>query len=133
MQLEIKTRIEDRFRDIEKAERDAARGNFFGASAKVMREAKQSLERVASAEPSPEGEPPHTHVGVFLRRAIRFHADKSGGIIGPLASIVGDVGSIHEFGKRRDEAKFPPRPFMRPALERSVDRIPKQWSGTIGG
>ena len=37
----------------------------------------------------------------------------------------------HEFGGRYKRQKYPKRPFMGPALEKTNDRLPKLWAGSV--
>ena len=121
---------------IQKAVEKANFENFGHAAASIAKTAKTSLVRKANPRhASTPGSPPHTHKGVYLKRAIRYarYPNGTGAIIGPMATIVGDVGAVHEFGERRNTANYPLRPFMRPALDASLSRFAKQWRGTVGG
>ena len=82
--------------------------------------------------PSVPGQPPHTHKGTYLRRAVRWDADKTSAVIGPMASIVDQAGAVHEFGQVRLGTDYPERPFMLPALERALPRFAGQWQGSVG-
>lgn len=113
----------------EEAEKAAFR-NFQHAAASISKDAKASIK--TSADPSDPGEPPHTRRRVFLRRAIRYAANKDGAIIGPLASVVGLSAEAHEFGGRYKGNEYPERPFMGPALERAIPRFAGSWQGSIG-
>lgn len=124
----IKTDIDSK--QVEKAVEKAAFRNFAHAAASISKDVKSTLETAEG--PSPEGQPPHTHRGAFLRRAIRFAADKEGAVIGPQASMVGEVGSAHEFGGEYKGQDFPSRPFMLPALIRALPRFAGEWRGSIG-
>lgn len=126
--MTIKT--EDSTRKVEQAEEKARFRNFGHAAAGVSRTAKLSIDQAAG--PSRPGEPPHTHRRVFLRRAIRYAANKQGAVIGPMKSIVGLSAQAHEFGGRYKGVDYPARPFMRPALEKSAPRFAGSWRGTIG-
>lgn len=128
--ITTKVKVEDKTKDLEKAAEKAAFNNFRHAAASISKDSKQSLERKEG--PSEEGEPPHTHKGVFLRRAIRYAADKEGAVIGPMASIVGLAGRAHELGEVFHGTDYPERPFMQPALDRAVPRMAKDWQGSIG-
>ena len=63
---------------------------------------------------------------------MRFAVDKQGGVIGPTASVAGQVGGAHEFGGQFRGDQYPERPFMFPALERALPRFAGQWKGSIG-
>lgn len=108
----------------------AAFRNFGHAAARISKDAKASIEKADG--PSPAGSPPHTHKRNFLKRAIRYDANKNGAVIGPLASVVGTAGQAHEFGGEYRDQQFPERPFMQPALERNLDRFAADWAGSVG-
>lgn len=107
----------------------AAFKNFSHAAARISKDAKASLETAEG--PSRPGSPPHTHRGAYLRRAVRFDADKQGAVIGSMESMVGTAGSAHEHGGEYKGHQFPERPFMQPALERNTDRFAADWAGSI--
>ena len=121
---------------VEEAADKAAFRNFFHAAASISKAAKKSITR--SKNPSAAGSPPHTKRGQ-LRRSIRFaagrayHPTKHGAIIGPMASMVDQTGSAHEFGGIYKGGNFPKRPFMGPALDKSIPRFAGNWRGSIGG
>lgn len=115
---------------VEKAAERAAFKNFGHAAARISKDAKATLLKAEG--PSEPGTPPHTHRGAFLRRAVRFAADKKGAVIGPRESIVGEAGSAHEHGGDYKGQDFPQRPFMFPALEKNMDRFAQEWAGSIG-
>ena len=134
--MSIKVSFKDETDNVRKAVKKANFENFGHAGASVRKAAQQSLIRVANKrKASAPGSPPHTHKGVFLKRSIRFAKlpEGKGVIVGPMASMVGDVGAVHEFGERRETASYPLRPFMRPALESQLSRMPRHWRGTVGG
>lgn len=127
-------RILDKSRNVERA---AARGNYrnlFHAAASLRKAAARSVEKAPKGEASAPGEPPHTHRGAFLRRALRYFVDKQKqeALIGFQASKVEDVGAVHEFGEERGGVDFPERPTMLPALAENAARIGDQWRGSIG-
>lgn len=121
--------IEDRTKKLEEAAEKAAYENFGHAAASIRKAAQKSIVR--SKKPSDEGQPPHTRKGQ-LRRAIVYHRDKYGALIGPRHSIVGESGAAHEFGGQYRGGKFPERPYMGPALEKSLARIASDWTHSIG-
>lgn len=100
------------------------------AGGAIRMTAKRSIRRSKTA--SMEGTPPHTRKGQ-LRRAIRYavEKDRQTVVIGPDVSIVSTAGTAHEFGGRFRNERYPKRPFMGPALEKTKDRLPKMWAGSV--
>lgn len=105
--------------------------NLRHAAASISKDVKSTLQKADG--PSAAGTPPHTHRGAFLRRAVRFDANKDSALIGPQASIVGEAGAAHEFGGEFRGTEFPERSYMLPGLERNQDRFARDWAGSIGG
>lgn len=122
-------KYEDRTNDVLGAAERAAFRTFSQAAFAIRETAVRSIVRARG--PSPPGQPPHTHRGAYLRRAIRYAANREGAVIGPMASVVGTAGQAHEFGGPHRDAIFPERPFMGPALEQNLDRFAIGWSGSI--
>lgn len=110
-------------------------------AATVRRKARESIK--VSPEASPPGSPPHSRRGL-LASAIVFAVSEAtstligaaiggpagaaigGGIgatIGPLYDLVGESAATHEFGGERFGQQYPPRPFMGPALDRSLNEF----------
>ncbi len=111
----------------------AQQGNFKSlghAGAAIRLTAKRSIRRRKKA--SPEGQPPSTRKGQ-LRGAIRYEVEKQKDlvVIGPDHSKVGTSGSAHEHGGKYKRQRYPKRPFMGPALEKTKDRLPKVWAGSV--
>jgi len=100
---------------------------FAGA---VRKAAVRSLKRRKG--PSPKGSPPHSKTR-RLPKAIRYHVDRVAetAIVGPTFEGVGLAGAAHEFGDTFRGDRFPPRPYMTPALEETLPRIPRLWTGSI--
>lgn len=115
---------------LDAAAEKAAFKNFGHAASRISKDAKASL--ITADGPSPEGAPPHTHKGAFLRRAVRYAADKEGAVIGPMFSVVGEAGAAHELGESFHDQDFPERPYMGPALDRNISRLSTDWAGSIG-
>lgn len=122
----------DNTRAVKKAADKASFKNLGHAAASVRKTAIKSIKR--SVKPSRRGQPPHTRRARKLPRAIYYAAekDKLSSIVGPVASRVGTVGEAHEFGRTYMGQDFPARPFMGPALEENLDRIPSYWAHSIG-
>lgn len=128
--IAVKVKTEDTTKNVAVAAEKAAFRNFGHAGASISKDMKASLDKAEG--PSEPGQPPHTHKGAFLRRAVRYAADKEGVVVGPMASIVGESGAVHEFGEVFHGTDYPERPFARPALERALPRIGSDWAGSIG-
>jgi len=124
-------KIEDKTKQVATAmDRAAFRSNAH-AAAGIRKDAVQSI--TVSSEPSPAGTPPHTRKRQ-LNRSIRFYVDKQKkeAIVGPRASMVGNAGAIHEHGEMFMGEQFEARPFMRPALNRNLDRLIDLYRGSMG-
>lgn len=126
----LKVTTENRFDRVAKATDKAAFKNLRHAAASISKDMKASLEKAEGA--SEPGSPPHTHAGTYLKRAVRFEAGEESAVIGPLESVVGIVGGVHERGEVYKGTDFPERPFAEPALERAIPRIGGDWRGSIG-
>lgn len=96
------------------------------------------------------GEPPSSHHGL-LKRLLYFAWDPSTEsiVIGPqpIARIMGGQvpgvlehgGVLHHRRRRRGgkirryTAHYEPRPYMAPAIEKAIPRIPRYWRNAIRG
>ncbi len=85
------------------------------------------------------GNPPHSHVGL-LRDQIFYGYDRAAEsvVVGPHVFNAGrDVPGVHEFGgtlpSRRGHraARYPARPYMGPALERSEPKLARFWHDSV--
>lgn len=128
----LKVKTENTMQRVRDAANKAAFKNFRHAAASISKDMKASIEKAPQGEASEAGEPPHTHRGQFLKRAVRWDADDKGAVIGPIASIVGEAGAVHEFGEVYHGVDYPERPFAGPTLERAIPRIAGEWAGSIG-
>lgn len=98
---------------------------------KGARRRKGKRIRRATHKPAPEGSPVRTQRGAY-RRAIAYHADDQGAIIGPMASVIGTSGQAHEHGGEYKGGTYGQRAVMGPALEESRDRFASGWADSIG-
>lgn len=100
------------------------------AGAYVQQTARRNIK--FSSWPSRPGHSPHTDRG-DLKHAIRYAVDKQQGslFVGPAKSFFSIVGGVHEFGGTYMRRRYPARPFMRPALERSLPRIASFWTNVV--
>jgi len=120
--------------DQKRVHRKARQGSIksLGHAAAVIRlTAKRSIRKRKG--PAPRGSPPHTRTK-RLPSSILYVVDKTRGmaLVGPSRRIVGIAGAEHEHGGRWRRERFPRRPFMFPALEKTAPRLPKHWAGSIG-
>jgi hypothetical protein len=92
--------------------------------------ARRSIRKSKTA--STPGTAPHTRQGQ-LKRAVVYAVEKSKQkvVIGPTHELVGPSAMAHEFGGRFRGDQYPKRPLMGPALEKSLDRLPKFWTGSV--
>lgn len=127
----IETKIENRVFRVRKAAEKQVPHVFNRLGADFEDEVRQSIE--VSDKPSDVGSPPHTRDRgrKSLRKAFKHAASKDDVLVGPVASVIGKVGSAHERGGMFRGQKYKPRPFMRPALDRFVGRIPRAFAGSI--
>jgi hypothetical protein len=100
------------------------------AGATIRLTAKRSIRRRKKA--SAEGQPPSTRKGQ-LRGAIVYAVEKQNDLvaIGPEHAKVGKSASAHEHGGRYKRQRYPKRPFMGPALEKTKERLPRKWAGSV--
>lgn len=129
--IDFKVEVKDTSNAVLRAEERAKQKVIRMTAARVRKSARASIIKRPPGEPSPPGTPPHTHRGQFMRRAIFYRADRDVGVVGPVASIVGDVGNVHEFGGTRGDNQYDERPFMFPALEKQIAGFASAWSGAI--
>lgn len=113
----------------------------FGAF--VRTGARHSIRKAKGA--SKPGQPPHSHVGL-LRDKIVFGYDtearsvvigplplRSMGTIPPLLEYGGRAVRSVKVGKRRQNktVTYAPRPFMGPAFEKELPKLPAMWAGSV--
>jgi hypothetical protein len=103
------------------------------AGFEIRKSAIESIESVPTRLPSFAGQPPHTHKGNYLKRAILYSVDEAEetAVIGPSIDKVGTSGKAHEFGGDYKGTEYPARPFMGPALKKNLRNIPLFWTSQI--
>lgn len=128
VEMKVKTRMDAK--RVVKAAQTGSIKSLGHAGGAIRMTAKRSIRR--SKSESQEGTPPHTRKGQ-LRRAILYavEKDKQSVVVGPDVSIVSTAGTAHEFGGRFRGEQYPRRPFMGPALEKTKERLPKMWAGSV--
>ena len=110
----------------------------FGAF--VRQRARTSIR--PRARPSPPGQPPSSHVGL-LRRHLYFSWDATqrSVVVGPvrLNQRNGEAPRLLEYGgtavrhhgNRAVIARYLPRPYMAPAFQAELTRLPPHWRNSI--
>lgn len=121
--------------DARKVKSAADRANFKNlghAAAAIRLAARRGIKR--GEKPSTPGTPPHTRKG-RLKNAIKYAVDKGRqtAVIGPDVDVAGTSGQAHEFGGVYRREQYDKRPFMGPALEKTKERLPAIWAGSIRG
>lgn len=148
--LKLKTKLD--MKDLKKVltkEKKGKAKSLKHAGAIIRKAAQQSLTP-GNGKPSRPGNPPHSQSGT-LKKSILFDVDADGVlVIGPAKRSYGFYGNIHEHGgsfvvgqKKRGrkfkdggdrkgrKMNFPKRPFMKPALENNLDKLPLSFQGRI--
>ena len=110
--------------------KNAAVKSLAHAAAGIRLIARRSIRR--SPNPSAPGTPPHTRKG-RLKGAILYSVDQASesAVIGPSHQGVGTSGSAHEFGGMYKGERYDKRPFMGPALQKELPKLPKHWAHSI--
>ena len=128
----VSARTQDSTRKVARRTKQGSIKSLGHAGASIRTVARRSIRRRKSA--SAEGKPPHTRKGQ-LRSAIFYSVEKSNDqvVIGPEHGKVGRSASAHEHGGRYRRQRYPRRPFMGPALEKTKDRLPRMWAGSVRG
>ncbi|MBK8915048.1 MAG: hypothetical protein IPM64_10700 [Phycisphaerales bacterium] len=131
-------------RTVVRAVDKAKRAVLSKAGAFIRTTAKHSIRtRKGSAPP---GKPPHSHEG-SLRRLIFFGYDRGSDsvVVGPVGFRTSTAPNVLEFGSQatlvrrrrgrlvRQRARYEPRPFMGPALQKEAPKLPKLWAGSVRG
>jgi len=107
-----------------------------GRSSKAFQKwLKEAMNRPAS----PPGTPVHTHTG-FFRRAVEFVFDfaKKSVLIGYAYSIQNASGKpmkklahVHEYGGVRFRRKYPARPTMHLAFQKTIPKMAGFWKDAL--
>ena len=123
-----KTRFDGK--KVVRAAKRASITNLAHAGAAIRLAARHSIKK--GKGPSAPGTPPHTRKG-RIRNAIKYAvtAGEQSVVIGPDYQVAADAGSAHEFGGRYRRETYDPRPFMGPALQKTKDRLPRMWAGSV--
>jgi hypothetical protein len=123
--------------------------NLSKAGSFIRRSARSSLRRRKKV--SPPGEPPSVHtqdrVATLKNIWFVFEPRQRSVVVGPLklerSRLEGSnretVPSLHELGgfavignkKRKRRARYAPRPFMGPAMERELPKFVGLWANSV--
>jgi hypothetical protein len=141
--MRIKSLFFDRPKVILATDR-ATRRNLSKAGAFIRQAAKTSIRPRRGT--SPPGSPPFSHEG-SLRRLILFGYEPTTKtvVVGPVRFKRGEAPPLLEFGgsaRRRRRARktgkeqtytarYQPRPFMGPALQKELPKLPDLWARSV--
>lgn len=111
------------------------------AGAYIRQRARTSIR--SRKKISAPGSAPSSHAG-HLKRLIWFAYDPKAQsvVIGPMRFKEGEAPNLLEFGgtaQRRHRggknfiATYRPRPFMGPALEKEIPKLPSYWASSVKG
>lgn len=108
-----------------------------GQAAGVHRKIARNIVK-DDATPGPAGSPVHSPTDL-LRNAIIYELNRGRAyyVVGSAASLVDDLGELHEFGGERSRSKgrgyddYPPRPFISPSLDKIKPRLNRFWAGQL--
>lgn len=122
--------------------------NLSRAGSFIRRTARSSLRRRQKAAPA--GQPPSVHtqdrVATLKNIWFVFEPRQRSVVVGPLklngsrlrGSNRKTIPSLHEVGgtavvgtKKRRRAKYAPRPFMGPAMERELPKFAGLWANSV--
>ncbi len=127
IRFEITT--EERFDAVTTITDTVIRDRVRHTAARTRLDAQRSIEISPTA--ARPGEPAHSARG-DLPKAIVFAAGDDEAIVGPMASVVGGAGEVHEKGGRFHDDEYAPRPYMVPAMRRQSDFFAESFEGQIG-
>ena len=118
------------FSKVRRRARSAQIESLGHAGAAIRLVARRSIRR--SPRASAPGHAPHTRRGQ-LKRAVLYAVEKArqSVVIGPAYQMIGLSATAHEFGGRYRRGRYPKRSFMGPALEKTRDRLPRFWAGSV--
>jgi len=126
--IKAKTRFDPK--KLKRAAKAGAIKSLGHAGAAIRLVARRSIKK--SKQPSNPGSPPNTRKG-RIKNAIKYavSADKQSVVIGPDVEVAGTSAKAHEFGGRYKREQYDKRPFMGPALEKTKERLPAMWAGSV--
>jgi len=121
-----------RFAVVDKAVKEYQIESVGHAAAIVRLTASRSIRRRKGRDYAKPGKPPKTGNGL-MRKAIAYHVDRKVGeaVIGPTAVVIDHIGALHELGGKTKDGRYKPRPYMGPAFDKILPRLPQSWRRTI--
>lgn len=124
--------VEDRMPQLRKAVKQYNIESLGHAAAIVRKTVRRSIRRRTGTNYSKPGQPPKTKTGL-LRNSIVYDVDRQAeeAVIGPTANLIDGLGALHEFGGKTRRGRYEPRPFMGPAYEKILPRLPESWRRKI--
>ncbi|MDZ4852443.1 MAG: hypothetical protein SGI77_24405 [Pirellulaceae bacterium] len=125
-------KIVKNFNRVKKVVNDSVLATFGDAARLTRTIARRSIRRRAGSNYALAGQPPRTRFG-SIRNSILFDVDNKSqvALIGPAYSRIGPVAAAHEHGGFFRRRRYEARPFMRPAFEKVIPRLPKLWRYSI--
>jgi hypothetical protein len=128
MNVKVKTKWDGN--KVKKPMEEATYKSLNQAAASLRLIAKRSIRK--RKKPSPAGTPPSTQTS-RLPRSIVFFVDRkrSYAIVGPSYDLIGPAGAAHEQGGMLRGTDYDQRPFMVPAMEKIIPRLPSMWAASF--
>jgi alkanesulfonate monooxygenase SsuD/methylene tetrahydromethanopterin reductase-like flavin-dependent oxidoreductase (luciferase family) len=102
-----------------------------GQAAGVHRKIARNIVK-DDATPGPTGSPVHSPTDL-LRKAIIYELNRGRAyyVVGTAASVIDDLGELHEHGGARGRDSYGPRPFISPSLDKIKPRLNRFWAGQL--
>jgi len=140
--LSASLNIKNFFPNIKAKANDETVKSLYRAGAYIRSVAKRSIRKTnapasgAGAKNSKPGKPPLSHGPKHtLKNSIRFDPSRikrfKSVTVGPASFKTDGFGKFHEFGLQRGQTKFKKRPFMGPAIEKAIPKLPEQFINII--
>jgi hypothetical protein len=127
------------------AVKKANRENLGKAGKMVRGAARELIGRVRKkAKPRPPGQPPRSPTGTLKRSILFAYDDQTESVVVGAVRYPGSksqVPALMEYGgtarrrarrgRKQVVAKYPPRPYMRPANVAAAPKFPKLWHDSV--
>lgn len=130
--IRMNTTIKDETPKVAKAVEEYKVESLSHAAGLVRKTAQRSVRRRTGDNYAEPGKPAKTAIG-RLRKSIIYNVDRGAdeAIIGPTSNVIGSIGALHEFGGKTRSGRYPARPYMGPAFEKILPRLPESWRRKI--